>query len=238
MSFDLPRGVIFPVEAVAVRLDPGPHPFEQGRQAEIAKHWLAEKSRNPALFDGRVALLSRLAYRDGRLEGRCHEVGYSTFLYWRANGDRLSAAHAFAHAVLVASDNALLAIRMGSHTVNAGSVYFAAGSFEPQDFPNGAADVDGNMIREVREETALDISAAPRDRRWHALSFDGGTVIFRRFHLNADAETVAEGIRRFVAAEPDPEIEEPVVIREGEPLPAGLRPHMPALIAWHFSGAE
>ena len=42
----------------------------------------------------------------------------------------------------------------------AGRVYFAAGSFEPVDFRDGLVDVDFNMIREVREETGLDLSGA------------------------------------------------------------------------------
>ena len=48
-----------------------------------------------------------------------------------------------------AAGNALVAIRMGAHTVNAGKVYFAAGSFEPEDFPDGVVDAHGNMAREV-----------------------------------------------------------------------------------------
>ena len=47
-------------------------------------------------------------------------------------------------------DGALLAIRMGANTVNPGSVYFAAGSFEPVDFPNGVKPIsEHNMAREV-----------------------------------------------------------------------------------------
>jgi 8-oxo-dGTP pyrophosphatase MutT (NUDIX family) len=238
MSFDLPRNVILPVDAVDVRLDPGPHPFALDNAEAIVENWQCEMAAKPALFDGTVVLLSQLAYRDNRLVGRCHAVNYSTFMLWRKRRENSGAEHAYAHAVLVAGDNALVAIRMGSHTVNAGRVYFAAGSFEPIDFRDGQIDVDFNMIREVREETGLDLSHAPRGKRYHVLSTASGTVMFRRFHETAPAEEIARRISAFVATEAEPEIEGPVIIRHAADLPDGLAPHMKPLVEWHFAGVD
>ena len=238
LSFDLPRNVILPVDAVDVRLDPGPHPFALSNAEAIAENWRQEMAVNPALFDGTVVLLSELAYRDGRLAGSCHAVGYSTFLLWRKRRENSGAEHAYAHAMLVAGDNALVAIRMGPQTVNAGRVYFAAGSFEPIDFRDGQVDVDFNMIREVREETGLDLSDADRGERYHALSTTSGTVIFRRYHVDEPADEIARRISAFVAGETDPEIDGPVIIRHAGDLPEGLASHMKPLIEWHFSGVD
>lgn len=236
MSFDLPRNVILPVDEIDVRLDPGPHPFERDNAQAIAENWRHEMGANPALFDGTVVLLSALAYRDNRLAGRCHAVKYSTFMLWRKDREGTGAEHAYGHAMLVAGDNALVAIRMGAHTVNAGRVYFAAGSFEPIDFRDGLVDVDFNMIREVREETGLDLSGAERGKRWHALSTPSGTVIFRRYRVAEPADEIARRINAFVATEAEPEIEGPVIIRNAADLPDGLMGHMQPLIEWHFSG--
>lgn len=237
MSHDLPYGVILPVDEIDVRLDPSPHPFQAGRESAIAANWQREVAEKPALFEGTVVLLSELGIDGGRLFGRCHAVRYSTFLYWRK--DRVSTAvHAFAHPMLVSRDNALIAIRMGSHTVNAGRVYFAAGSFEPEDFPGGVVDPHANMVREVGEETGLDISTVRRGQRHYALATERGTVIFRRYFLDEEAGALAARIRDFVAAENHPEIDGPVLIRSRDDLPAGLMPHMPPLIDWHFSGVE
>jgi 8-oxo-dGTP pyrophosphatase MutT (NUDIX family) len=234
LSFALPRGVILPVDHIDVRLDPSPHPFERDNACAIAENWLIEIETKPALFDGTVVLLSEFGYADRRLFGRCHAVRYSTFMYWRR--DRVgTAAHAFAHPMLVTRDNALLAIRMAAHTVNAGRVYFAAGSFEPEDFPDGLVDPHGNMVREVLEETGLDISEVRRGERHYALATERGTVIFRRYFLDRDADDIASRIRDFVDGESEPEIEEPVVIRNARDLPDGLMPHMPPMIDWHFS---
>ncbi len=234
MNQPLPLGVILPVDDIDVRLDPSPHPFVRGREEAIAENWQREVLEKPALFDGTVVLLSEFGYADGRLSGRCHAVSYATFLYWRK--DRVAtAAHAFAHPMLVSRDNALIAIRMAAHTVNAGRVYFAAGSFEPEDFPDGRVDAHGNMVREVTEETGLDISDIRREERYYALATERGTVIFRRYFLEEDAENIASRIRDFVAAESEPEIEAPVIIRNARDLPNGLMQHMQPMIDWHFS---
>lgn len=237
MAFEIPRNVMLPVDIVDVRLDPGPHPFERDNADAIAANWSAEKAARPALFDGTVVLLSELVYADNRLAGRCHAIRYSTFMLWRKLKPVTSAEHAFAHAMLISSDNALVAIRMGAHTANAGKVYFAAGSFEPEDFRDGVVDLDYNMAREVREETGLDLGQAEREQRCHALSVESGTAIVRRYRMDETADELAGRISRFVARDPDPEIEGPVIIRDMRDLPEGLMPHMRRLAEWHFSGA-
>ncbi|TIW07176.1 MAG: hypothetical protein E5V70_10100, partial [Mesorhizobium sp.] len=99
MSFDLPRNIILPVDAVDVRLEPGPHPFERDNAQAIAENWRRETAANPALFDGTVVLLSALSYRDNSLVGRCHAVRYSAFMLWRGNRQVAGAEHAYAHAM-------------------------------------------------------------------------------------------------------------------------------------------
>jgi 8-oxo-dGTP pyrophosphatase MutT (NUDIX family) len=231
--FAFPRNQVAPVSAVEVRLEPGPHPFEVEHAAAIEASWQREVAANPALFDGRVVLLSQIAYDRGRLTGRCHAVRYATLLHWR-HSRPAGAEHAFAHAALVSGDGALVAIRMGAHTANAGKVYFAAGSFEPVDFRDGLVDIDANMAREVLEETGLDIAVAPVDESYHLYSQNATTVIFRRYHLAESADAIAARISAFVASEAEPEIEGPVIIRGPDDLPDGLMPHMRAIVDWHF----
>ena len=236
MVFDIPREVVFPVEHVDVALDPAPHPFETRHRPEIEANWQSEVAANPALFDGQMALLSRLAYRDGQLAGICHAIRYATFLYWRKVRPRPDVRHAFAHAMPVTSDGALIAARMGRKTANPGRVYFAAGSFEMADVTDGRVDVESNMMREVAEEIGLDLARLDRDPHYHAWSSDSGTVIFRRYRIPMAADQADRAIRGFIAAEADPEIEEPVIIRSAADLPEGISPHMRPLIAWHFDG--
>jgi len=233
LAFDIPRNAITPVDRVEVRVDATPHPFEQAYPDAIASNWEEELALQPALFNGRMALLSALSLRDGVLAGRCHEVNYASFLYWKRNRAEM-AEHAFAHPALVSRDNALIAIRMGPLTASPGAIYFAAGSFEAEDFRDGVCDLESNMLREVREETGLDISSTPREAGYQLFSTDRATAIFRRFWLDEGAEEIAQRIRDFVAGETDPEIEGPVIIRGPDDRPDGLRPHMAAFAQWHF----
>lgn len=237
MAFDIPRNRMVRIEALDVTLDPAPHPFQIAHAEAIEENFRREVSANPALFDGRVALLSELALRGQRLVGRCHIVRFATFLYWRSS--RLpDAEHVFAHAALVSSDGALVAIRMGPRTANAGRVYFASGSFEPVDFRDGQVDLHFNMQREVREETGLDLDGAVPDAECHLFSENGATAIYRRYRIDRPAQAIADDIARFVAQETDPEIEAPVIIRDAHDLPEGLMPHMAPMVRWHFSGAR
>lgn len=236
--FAIPRDAVVPVDRVDVRLDPAPHPFEQTNAAAIAANWEREAAANPALYNGVMMLPSVLRYEDRRLVGRCHAVRYATLLYWRRERDVASAEHFFAHAALVARDGPMVAIRMGRHTANPGRVYFAAGSFEPPDFPDGMVDVDANMVREVAEETGIDISGLRRDPYFHLYSSTGGTVLFRRYWLEEDAATAAARIAAFVAAERDPEIDGPVPIAAADDLGDAVMNHTRAIVRWHFAGGQ
>lgn len=238
-AISIPCGpAILRASEAELRLQPGRHPFERDNSAAIARHWQGELAANPKLFDGQVVLFSSLVLVEGRLAGRCHLVSYSTLLYWRAVPGMRKGEHVFAHAVPVSADGKLLAIRMGSHTANAGQVYFAAGSFEPQDFRDGRADIDANMRREVAEETGLDLGAMRPEPALHILRWQDGTAILRRFFAAESADELAARVRAHVAGENEPEIEGPVVIGAADEAPTGLASHMPPILEWHFGASS
>jgi 8-oxo-dGTP pyrophosphatase MutT (NUDIX family) len=234
MHFDLPRNRILPIEQADLMFDAGPHPYETANAADIALNWLAETAKKPALFNGEVMFFSSIRWRDNRLDARCHAIRFATFMHWRRTRSDPSAEHLYAHAMPVSADGALVAIRMAPHTANAGRVYFAAGSFDRDDLHGGRLDIAFNMAREVREETGIDLTGCRADPIHHGWSGDGGTVLARRYFLDQPADEIAERIRGHIAADPDPEIDEAIVIRGPDDVPAGLMPHMPPLIAWHF----
>lgn len=235
MRFDLPRDTIFEIREIDVRLDPGPHPLLKGAEEAVAARWKIEKAAKPALFDGEVVLLSRLTWEEGKLSGTCHAVRYSQFLYWRSLRPVESAEHAYAHPILVAEDNALVAIRMASHTFNAGKVYFASGSFEPVDFPGGRVDVDFNMRREALEEIGVDLLDCAAEPKLFGLSRKEGTVFFRRYFSGLRAAELARNIRHHAQNGGDDEIEDAVILRSPADLDDRAAGQMPPLVEWHFS---
>lgn len=234
MSFDIPRNRILPIAEADIVVDPAPHPYELAHREAIVANWDLEKAEKPALFNGKVMLFSSIRWADERLDARCHTTNYATFMHWRRMRPDTSAEHLFAHAMPVSSDGALIAIRMAGHTVNAGRVYFAAGSLEPEDIKGDRIDLAANMAREVREETGLDLGAARAEAGYHGWSSDSGTVLVRRYFLDRSADELVEDIRRHVATDPDPEIDEAIVIRNADDLPDGLMAHMLPLVKWHF----
>ena len=236
MQMDVPRDRILDVDQADLVFDAVPHPYETENLAAIEDNWHAEVARNPALFDGKVLMFSKLSWRDGRIEGRCHAIRFATFLQWRRNGPETSVEHLFAQAMPVTSDGALIAIRMSARTASAGRVYFAAGAFDMSDVADGRIDIVSNMRREVLEETGIDLEHCRSDAGMHGHSSDRGTVLTQRYYLDEPAETIAARIRAFIAADPDPEISDAVIIRGAEDFPEGLMPHMVPLIKWHFGG--
>lgn len=238
MQFDLPRDQIFEIVEIDVRLVADPHPFLIGADDAVAARWQQEKAAKPALFDGEVVLLSELQLAQGRLSGLCHTVRYSQFLYWRSQRPVESAEHAYAHPILVAADNALVAIRMAAHTFNAGQVYFASGSFEPVDFPEGRVDVDFNMRREALEEIGVDLHDCVAEPRLFGLSRNEGTVFFRRYFSDLPADALVEVIRHHSENGGDDEIEDAVILRSPADLSANAARQMPPLVEWHFSNSS
>nr|WP_295465509.1 NUDIX hydrolase [Mesorhizobium sp.] len=234
MIFDIPRNRILPITTADLVVDPAPHPYEIAHREEIEANWALEKAEKPALFNGEVMFFSSIRWADGRLDARCHTIRFATFMHWRRSRRDPTAEHLYAHAMPVSSDGALIAIRMAPHTANAGRVYFAAGSFDPHDIRDGRLDVASNMAREVGEETGLDLNAARAEDAYHGWSGDGGTVLVRRYFLDRSADELVGDIRRHIATDPDPEIDEAIVIRGPADLPAGLMAHMVPLVEWHF----
>lgn len=238
MTFDIPRNRILPVTTANLVVDPAPHPYEVAHREAIEANWALEKAEKPALFNGEVMFFSSIRWAVGRLDARCHTIRFATFMHWRRSRRDPTAEHLYAHAMPVSSDGALVAIRMAPHTANGGRVYFAAGSFDPHDIRDGRLDIASNMAREVGEETGLDLNGARAEDAYHGWSGDGGTVLVRRYFLDRSAEEIAEDIRRHIATDPDPEIDEAIIIRDAGDLPDGLMAHMVPLVEWHFRGQE
>ncbi len=231
----LEEGVVRRCSAIDVRLSPARHPIEAEFEKEIAENWKAELAGNPRLFNGQVTLASRASLQDGVLRGETHEIDFSTFLFWRKMRQLEGCCHIFAFAVPVTKDAALVAVKMSGLTANPGRVYFASGSFEKCDFIDGKLNFTANAHREALEETGLSFDGVPHDADFGLIRIGAAVLIFRRYFLAVDAETVAQEISGHVSGEAEPEIEGPVIICKGD-RPEGALRHMPVLLDWHFSG--
>ncbi|WP_426227845.1 NUDIX hydrolase [Pararhizobium sp. DWP3-4] len=232
------EGVIFPVTSIDVRVSGEPHPYFHSHTAEIATNWEREVAANPALFDGRMLLMRSLEKRDGAISGECHIIPFSAFLLWRKTRPAGAALHLFGLPVIVSSDGAVIAIRMGQHTANPGRVYCAAGSLDPDDIRGGYCDIDGNMAREVLEETGLSLSDASNISGFHGLRGQDVVTLFRAYHFAETAAELIALINAHIAADPDPEIDAALAIRTANPGQHPYPPFMPPVLEWVFSTTQ
>ncbi|OJF91980.1 DNA mismatch repair protein MutT [Pararhizobium antarcticum] len=231
------ENVIFAVTSLDLKVSPEPHPFHLAEKTAAAENWRLEIAANPALFDGKMVLQHRVDIRDGAISSQAHVVPFSTFLWWRKTRPPGSALHLFGLPVILSSDGAVIAIRMGRHTANPGRVYCAAGSIDPDDVVDGRCDINGNMAREVREETGLDLADAFASPGFHALHGEDMVTLFRTYRFQETAEGLIARIRAHIETEAQSEIDEALAIFSADPDLHPYPPFMPRILARIFEGA-
>jgi len=230
------ENVIFAVKSLDLQVSPEPHPFHLAEQAAAAENWRLEIAANPALFDGQMVLQHRVEIREGAISSRAHVVPFSTFLWWRKTRPPGSALHLFGLPVILSSDGAVIAIRMARHTANPGRVYCAAGSLDPGDIVDGRCDIDGNMAREVREETGLDLADAIASPGFQALHGEDMVTLFRTYRFQETAAVLIARIHAHIEMEAQSEIDEALAIASADPDLYPYPPFMPPILAWIFEG--
>lgn len=221
---------IFRVESLSYRVLPGPHPLYARNEAAINAHWEEEVRANPSLYNGQLVFQSRVTFQAGRLEGEGHLVPYATHLWWRRQADRRGGSHAFAWAVPISSDGAVIAIRMGPRTANPGMVYCAAGSLEREDITDGVVDVHANMRRELREETGLDLDTAVPDPEFYGMAADEVIMVFRLYRFAQTADEMLAEIREHMRHDTEQEIEAAIAITSSDPSAHRYSRFMPPIL--------
>lgn len=187
--------------------------FVAARQAEIADHWRRAVAAKPQMFDGIVLVAEDLTLDAGRLAATLRPIPFSGFLAWRDWGYPVGGlTHLSAAAAIVSSDGAVLLGRMGAHTANAGRVYLVGGTPDLSDVAaDGSVDLVATATRELAEETGLSPAATAAQVLFVRDPPRAVVVAVHRFA--APAETLAADIRRFLAADPEPELADIVIVR-------------------------
>lgn len=229
-----PERTIFPVGRIELRVAGGEHPLRAAHAAAIGENWQREIAANPALFDGRMIFQRRLAVSRDAIVGEGHLMPFSAFMWWRRQTTRDGGFHLFAYPVLETSDKALVAIRMGPQTANAGQVYFAAGSLEEADIVDGRCDLARNMRREVLEETGLDLDDAIATGGYHASHYRRTVTVMRIFRFDMTADEMIAAIEQHMLVAEDKEIAGAVAIRSADHSAYPYNVSMLPIIDWYF----
>ena len=221
MTVGAPAGPqqVVEVDTVDCAFEPCRWDFAEARAAEIASHWAEALRGKPRMFDGRVLLMHRGAVEtgpDGRrvFRGAYLETSFSAFLFWRDIGlPPAGVRNGFGMACLSGADGGFVLGEMGTHTANAGAIYFASGTPDPGDVRDGRVDIEGSIRRELREETGLDAAALDVEPGL-TLVMDACRVGFmKRVRSPETAAALVARIASFLARDPEPELARMHVIR-------------------------
>ncbi|MDH4412512.1 MAG: NUDIX hydrolase [Rhizobium sp.] len=227
-------GSLHVVHSLELKVSSDPHPLDLTRAEAVAENWEREVAANPALFNGPTILQREIRVCDGHLSAQGHVSTFSTFLWWRRQPDLAGACHLFAYPVIVSSDGALIAVEMAPHTANPGQVYFAAGSLDTSDVVDDHCDIEGNMRREVLEETGLDLHSAAADPLLYASYRMRKLTLLRVFRFAETADELVERIDDFARHCAEPEISRAVAIRSGDPAAHRYGLAMLPILGWYF----
>lgn len=217
---------IVPVHTVSARVVDEPWAWAEANSDVIDRHWRAALERQPAMFNGRVLLSRRPVIADGRYEAVYIPVDFAAFLTWRDLGwPDATVVNGFSMAALRAADGPWVAGVQGNQTANAGQIYFAAGTPDLSDvLADGRLDLEGNISRELAEETGLDAADLTFASEWRAVLDGGRVALMREARAALDVDALVTRIRAFIAADPAPELGDVHVIRTPADIDAARMP--------------
>jgi 8-oxo-dGTP pyrophosphatase MutT (NUDIX family) len=223
---------VIPVDYLQLTYSPRPWPFASERRAEIDAHFATLKAKNPALWNGRVLLLHEFSIADGVFQGGFFETDFASFMAWRDwEFPGVAVKNCFAMAALRGSDGGFLLGVMGSHTANAGKIYFPCGTPEPADIAGDAIDFDGSVERELREETGILISECKAPPGWHAVLDGPYVALIKLVQASDSAANLRARILDHLAGEDLSELADIRIVRS----PADFDPAMPAFVTAFLS---
>jgi 8-oxo-dGTP pyrophosphatase MutT (NUDIX family) len=203
------------LDRVDITFAPRAWPFATDKRREIDAHFARLKRERPQVWNGRVVLLDRFAISARVLRGSCFETDYASFCAWRdwAPADA-GAFNVFAAAAILTADGAYLIGEMGPETVGAGRLYFPCGTPEPDDVDaSGRLDLEGNLRRELFEETGLDAAELAAEPGFKLVRDGGYIALLKTFRTQQDAQDMRGRIMKYIASEERPELVDIHILR-------------------------
>ncbi|HZT27617.1 MAG TPA: NUDIX hydrolase [Pseudolabrys sp.] len=226
---------LFQVERLELGFKQKPWSFADERRADIGRYFAALQREKP-VWNGRVLLLHRQAISGGVFYGDYLETDYASFAAWRQWGSPPAGVHdCFGAAAVQTADGAFLLGVMGSHTLNAGNIYFFCGTPDPDDIVGSKVDLASSVRRELKEETGIDMEQLDVEPRWTTV-VDGPLIVQVRLLRAADsAEAVRKRILEFLARERQPELSDIRIVRSARDFDPAMPRFVTAFLAQQFA---
>jgi 8-oxo-dGTP pyrophosphatase MutT (NUDIX family) len=228
--------VIHRVTTLDLAVRPIPWPFAEQRSAEIGAHFAEKQRERPKIWNGRVLLGRDAVFTDGHLSATYFETDFASFLAWRDWGFPDPAVfNGFGMGALRASDGAFVMGEMAQHTANAGRIYFPSGTPDLDDVRDGALDIPGSVVRELREETGLTMADFRAEPDWHCVVTGPSIAMIRILSLHVPGEVARTRIEANLAREAEPELSAIHLVRGMSDLTPSMPRFVTAFIEQQFA---
>jgi len=201
------NAVIHCVTALDLKVERRAWPFAQTRRAEIDAHFADRQREKPDIWNGRVLLGRNADFSGGRLTSSYFETDFASFLAWRDWGfpDR-EVFNGFGMGALRSADGAFVLGEMAGQTVNAGRIYFPAGTPDPGDVVDGVLDIAGSIAREIEEETGLTPADYHPGAHWDCVVVGAAVAIIQILSVDMAADALKARIEANLARQAHPEL--------------------------------
>ena len=221
------------LDRAEIRFEPWLWPFATRRRVEIDSYFNELKRARAGVWNGRVLLLNSCTIETRVLRGTCFETDYASFCAWRAFArDQDSVVeegivNVFADAAILTADGAYLAGEMAPDTAAAGKIYFPSGTPEPDDLDaSGLLDLEGNVRRELLEETGVDAGELTAEPGFSFVRDRGSLALVKTMRAQQSAQQLRDRIMRHIESEERPELIDIRILRSA----ADFEPAMPRYI--------
>ena len=240
----MPDIEIVALDRAEIVVEPWSWPFAADRRDEIDRYFARLQRERSGVWNGRALLLNRYAIGDARTARRLFRDRLCQPSAPGAIGifPIASVYNIFAAAALQAADGAYLVGEMAPDTAPAGALYFPCGTPEPDDIDaGGALDLAGNLRRELREETGIDIGELAAEPGWTLVRDRGYIALMKRLDGAAKRRRAcAPASCATSRAKARPELTDIHIVRG----PADIDPRMPRFVvaflehAWRTMNAR
>jgi 8-oxo-dGTP pyrophosphatase MutT (NUDIX family) len=163
---------------------------------------------------------------------------FKSALYWREQGYPAAGVRdGFGSAILRGSDGHVLLGRQSAGHLNAGLAYLPSGFIDPADVDqDGVIDIAGSIARELAEETGLDLAELGVLPGFWIVRCGPLVTMAREYRSPLPAAEVRKVIMDHLAADPDPELADIVIIASPTDLEAAGAPPYTRLAVGHVMG--
>lgn len=233
----LAPGEVRRVSACRLTVGDGRWPWADAHRAEIEAGWQRRLVERPKYFNGAVQIMTDHAIADGVFRGSFAATDFASFVHWwDADFPDHSVRDCFGSGILRSAEgHVLLGVQSGGN-LNSGKAYFFGGFIDATDVQaDRSIDIDGSVMREITEETGLDVSGLLRTPGYILTAAKCSISIGIEFASPLEAEALRAMILANVAREREPELDDVRIVRrladlDGVPITHFVMPLMRALI--------